>query len=81
MDEMDALMELLSSRSVLKRKEAIKRLHVHLHRQDAYLLRLSLHYLSEHDPAYTVRNLARQAFYRTGMSPPKGTVWDEAYAF
>jgi hypothetical protein len=81
MDELTTLLELLSNRSVMKRKEAIRRLHAHVHRQDAYLIGLSLHYVSEHDPAYTVRNLARQAFYRMGVSPPTGTVWDEAYAF
>jgi hypothetical protein len=76
-----ALLELLSNRRVLKRKEAIKRLRAYLHRQDAYLMWLSLHYVSEHDPTYTVRNLARQAFYGAGIPLPKGALWDEAHIF
>jgi hypothetical protein len=72
----------LSSKKVMERKEAIKALARLLHHQDAYLVRLSLHYVSLHDPSYTVRNLARQAFYRIG-EPPSADVhsWERAYLF
>ncbi len=81
MDAIAAILEMLSSRSVLKRKEAIKQLSAHLHLEDAYIARLSLHYVSEHDPAYTVRNIARQAFYRIGAPPSRDATWDKAYVF
>jgi hypothetical protein len=81
MDELSTIMEKLASRSVLERKSAIRQLSPHLHRKEAYLARLSLHYISQHDPAYTVRNIARQAFYRVGEPPSADGVWDKAYAF
>jgi hypothetical protein len=81
MDEITAIMELLSSKSVLTRRVAIRQLSAHLHMKDAYMARLSLHYVSEHDPAWTVRNIARQAFYRIGAPPSKDATWDKAYVF
>lgn len=71
----------LSSKSVLARKDAIRQLSKYLHGKDAYIVRLSLHYVSEHDPAYTVRNIARQAFYRIGAPPSRDVIWDKAYVF
>lgn len=81
MDELTRILEMLSSKRVLKRKAAIRELYAHLHSKDAYIARLSLHYVSEHDPAYTVRNIARQAFYRIGAPPSKDATWDKAYVF
>lgn len=81
MDDLNTIVEKLSSRSVLERKGAIRQLSAYLHRKDAYIARLSLHYVSQHDPAYTVRNIARQAFYRAGGPPPADGVWDKAYVF
>ncbi len=81
MDEIAAIMEMLSSKSVLTRRAAIKQLSAHLHMKDAYMARLSLHYVSEHDPAWTVRNIARQAFYRIGVPPARDAAWDKAYVF
>lgn len=81
MDELNAIVEKLSSRSILERKSAIRQLSAYLHRKDAYLARLSLHYVSQHDPAYTVRNIARQAFYRVGEPPSGDGLWDKAYLF
>jgi len=71
----------LSSRSVLARKKAIKEMKSHLSHPDAYLARLSLHYISIHDPSYTVRNIARQAFYDIGAAPDGDACWDKSYAF
>lgn len=81
MNEIAVILEKLSSKSVMERKQAIKRLSAHLHLKDAYMARLSLHYVSEHDPAYTVRNIARQAFYRVGVPPSRDATWDKAYVF
>jgi len=79
--QLEEIIAKLSSRSVLERKEAIRQLYAHLHTKDAYIARLSLHYVSEHDPAYTVRNIARQSFYRIGAPPPRDSTWDKAYVF
>jgi hypothetical protein len=79
--EIYALLQKLSSKRVLERKEAIRCLSVHLHLKDAHIARLSLHYVSEHDPAYTVRNIARQAFYQVGAPPSRDATWDKAYVF
>ncbi|MEW6748980.1 MAG: hypothetical protein AB1295_04710 [Candidatus Micrarchaeota archaeon] len=78
MDELSVILEQLSSKSALERKRAIIRLKKHIHRSN--LARLSLHYVSEHDPSYTVRNLARQAFYRVGEPPSSGT-WERHHLF
>ncbi|MBD3210511.1 hypothetical protein GF318_03970 [Candidatus Micrarchaeota archaeon] len=71
----------LSSKRIMKRKEAIKELARLIHHHDAHLARLSLQYVSEHDPAYTVRNLARQAFYRIGNPDIIQRGWEKTYAF
>lgn len=71
----------LSSRKVMERKSAIRALMTHIPRKEGYLARLSLHYVSIHDPCYTVRNLARQAFYRIGEPPPQDQAWDRTYLF
>jgi hypothetical protein len=81
MQQLEEILAKLSSKSVMERKEAIRELYAHLHGKDAYIARLSLHYVSEHDPAYTVRNIARQAFYRIGAPPSKDATWDKAYVF
>jgi len=71
----------LSSKRIMERKQAVKELTEFLKHKDGYLARLSLHYVSEHDPSFTVRNIARQAFYRIG-GPPKATGgWERAYHF
>jgi|GEM_PF-1843351 len=71
----------LSSKKVMERKEAIKELARLLHHGDAYMARLSLQYVSVHDPSYTVRNLARQAFYRIGTPDLDEKAWERAYLF
>jgi hypothetical protein len=81
MNELEMMITRLSSKSVLERKAAIRELSAHLHNKDAYIARLSLHYVSVHDPAYTVRNIARQAFYRIGAPPSMDATWDKAYVF
>jgi hypothetical protein len=73
--------EKLSSRKVLERKKAIRELARYIHHPNGYLARLSLHYVSVHDPSYTVRNIARQAFYKIGEPPSEGHAWDRAYLF
>lgn len=80
-DRIKELLHKLSSKRIMERKEAIKELSRLLHHKDAHLARLSLHYVSEHDPAYTVRNLARQAFYKTGASSSEQKSWERAYLF
>lgn len=65
----------------MERKKAVKELMEYLHHGDAYLARLSLHYVSQHDPSHTVRNLARQAFYRIGNPPEDSQSWERAYIF
>lgn len=74
-------LEKLSSRKVLERKKAIRELVRYIHHPGGYLARLSLHYVSVHDPSYTVRNIARQAFYRIGGPPSDTHSWDKAYLF
>jgi hypothetical protein len=82
MDEtISRIMDRLSSRSVLERKAAIMELKGHLGRSDGFMARLSLHYVSEHDPSYTVRNIARQAFYRIRAPPPPAGGWEKVYLF
>jgi hypothetical protein len=71
----------LSSKSVLERKEAIRRLRQRLSGEDSYMARLALHYVSIHDPCYTVRNIARQAFYRISEPPDSEGCWEKAYLF
>lgn len=82
MERIKDILQRLSSKKVTDRKRAIKELAAYLHRKEAFMARLSLHYVSVHDPCYTVRNLARQAFYRIGEPPQEdGHSWDEAYLF
>lgn len=69
----------LSSRSVLERKSAIRELKHFLNR-DSHIAKLCLHYVAEHDPSFTVRNMARQAFYRIGAPPQQGS-WERSFAF
>lgn len=71
----------LSSKRALERKAAIRELVACLAHKEAYLARLSLQYVAEHDPCYTVRNIARQAFYHVGSPPPRSMGWEKAYAF
>lgn len=71
----------LSSKRVMERKQALKELTRHLGHRDGYLARLSLLYVAEHDPSYTVRNIARQAFYRIGGPPKSPCIWERTYFF
>jgi hypothetical protein len=80
-DEISRIVERLSSRSVLERKAAIRELRGYLAHNDGYMARLSLHYVAEHDPSYTVRNIARQAFYKIRSPPPSSGTWEKAYLF
>jgi len=79
MEEMAKILHKLSSKRVLERRSAIKELKKMLHTKN-HLALLSLHYVSEHDPCYTVRNIARQAFYRIGVPPEEGN-WERAHVF
>jgi len=76
--DISEIMKQLSSKSVAKRKRAIIRLKRHLRNDN--LARLCLHYISDHDPCYTVRNIARQAFYVVGEPPPAGS-WERHHLF
>jgi len=80
MDGLHLIIQQLSDKSVMTRKKAIARLKAHLHRHDAHLARLCLHYVSVHDPCYTVRNIARQAFYTVGEPPAEGN-WERHRVF
>jgi len=80
-DTIARILNRLSSKSVLDRKTAIRELKSHIGRKDAHIARLSLHYVSEHDPCYTVRNIARQAFYSLRAPPPDSGVWERVYVF
>ena len=78
MDELSIIVKQLSSKSAIERKKAIMKLKKHLHKSN--LARLCLHYVSEHDPSYTVRNIARQAFYTIGEPPSTGS-WERHHLF
>jgi hypothetical protein len=80
-DETAELLEKLSSRSVLVRKQAIRELRWHARNSDGHIARLCLHYMSEHDPSYTVRNIAKQAFYQISLIPPSAGGWERVHAF
>ncbi|MBU0532238.1 hypothetical protein KKB44_01965 [Candidatus Micrarchaeota archaeon] len=80
-DKIKKTLHTLSSKSVMERKKAIKELSAYLHHEEAHLARLSLHYVSVHDPSYTVRNLAKQAFYRIGAPVSDPRVWEKTYLF
>ncbi|MBN1169984.1 hypothetical protein JXA56_03090 [Candidatus Micrarchaeota archaeon] len=77
----ESLLKKLSSKSVMERKKAIRDISSYLGHREGYLARLSLHYISLHDPCYTVRNTARQAFYKAGIEPAEDAVWDKTYLF
>ena len=76
-----ATMHKLSSKRAAERKRAIRELLGYITHREGYLARLSLQYVAEHDPCYTVRNIARQAFYRVGSAPPSGAGWETTHAF
>ena len=69
----------LSSKRALMRKQAIKELRPHLPHD--HMARISLHYISEHDPNCTVRTLARRAFYDIAQIPSEAVAWDKTYSF
>jgi hypothetical protein len=78
MEDVSTLLHMLSSKRVMERKLAIKLLKKHI--GSSYLAALSLQYVSEHDPCYTVRNIARQT-----VQPFKSTnddvVWEKVFSF
>jgi hypothetical protein len=74
------ILRMLSSRSVMQRKAAITMLR-RSPGSGGYLAVLSLRYMAEHDPCYTVRNTARQALYSYNVVPEDGIVWDKSYSF
>jgi hypothetical protein len=80
MKKIHSILNRLSSKSICERKKAIKELMRHIRHKD-FLARLSLHYVSVHDPSYSVRNIARQAFYKIGEPPSTDLTWDKAYLF
>lgn len=80
MDEIAIITDMLASKSVMERKEAIKLLKRHL-RQGSHLAGLSLLYVADHDPCYTVRNIARQAYYCRGTPPDTAGTWETVYKF
>lgn len=65
----------------MERKAAIRELKSRIGQRDAHIARLSLHYVSEHDPCYTVRNIARQAFYSVRIPPPEAGSWERVFLF
>lgn len=77
-DDISEIMKRLSSKSILERKSAIKELKTHIREKN--MARLLLQYVAEHDPSYTVRNIARQAFYAAG-EPPEAAAWEKHYIF
>jgi hypothetical protein len=77
-DHIADIMKKLSSRSIMERKAAIKELKEHIRHE--HMAKLLLHYVSEHDPSYTVRNIARQAFYASG-EPPEQASWEKHFVF
>jgi len=80
MDDMAIIISMLTSRSIMERKAAIKLLKRQL-RAGSNLAGISLLYVAEHDPCYTVRNMARQAYYCIGVPPDTRGTWEKAYLF
>ncbi len=80
-EELSIMIGRLSSKSVMKRKAAIKALKQRLGGEGGTMARLALHYVAEHDPCYTVRNVARQAFYKISAPPEGGASWERAFVF
>ena len=77
-EDIAGIMKKLSSKSILERKTAIRELKSHIRNEN--MARLLLQYVAEHDPSYTVRNIARQAFYAAG-EPPEAAAWEKHYVF
>ena len=77
-EDIAGIMKRLSSKSILERKTAIRELKSHIRNEN--MARLLLQYVAEHDPSYTVRNIARQAFYAAG-EPPEAAAWEKHYVF
>lgn len=69
----------LSCKRALVRKQGIKELKGHL--GSNHMARISLHYISEHDPNFTVRTLARRAFFDIAVIPDEPHAWDKTYSF
>jgi hypothetical protein len=80
-EDMKSIIGGLSSKSVMVRKEAIRRLKAHLGTENSNIARLCLHYVAEHDPCYTVRNIARQACYKVDEPPEGGASWEKTFVF
>lgn len=80
-EDISDLLHRLSSKSVMERKSAIKQLKRTLFGGSGYLAALSLVYVSEHDPSFTVRNIARQALYARPMPVDQNIAWDKVYSF
>lgn len=80
MDDMEIMIGMLTSKSVMERKEAIKLLKPHV-REGSSIAALSLLYVAEHDPCYTVRNMARQAYYCIGQPPETSGSWETVRIF
>ena len=77
---MDAY-DMLSSKSVMARKAGIRMLKQSIASGSGYMAALTLRYVAEHDPVWTVRNTARAALYVHGFGAEEKVVWDKAYAF
>ncbi len=75
------IMHMLSSDKVMERRVAIRLLKEQIREGNGSLALLSLKYVSEHDPCYTIRNIARQALYLGGTTPEAKVVWDKSYMF
>ena len=80
-EDISNLLHRLSSKSVMERKSAIKQLKRTLFGASGYLAALSLVYVSEHDPSFTVRNIARQALYVRQVPMDQNIAWDKVYSF
>jgi len=72
---------MLSSDKVMERRAAIRLLKEQIRQGNSSLASLSLKYVSEHDPCYTIRNIARQALYLSDTAPEAKVVWDKSYMF
>lgn len=81
MIELLKIMNKLSDSRVLVRKSGISELKRYLSRGGGkvHLARLSLEYLSSYDPAYTIRNLARQALDMPVHS--QSSCWEKVHSF
>ncbi len=75
------IMHMLSSDKVMERRAAIRLLKEQIRDGRGFLASLSLKYVSEHDPCYTIRNIARQALYLCDNAPEAKVTWDKAYMF